>query len=47
VIKDQLIVYEVMSDEIDLSYWEKYKKILEKQFKQEDIVIRCLDINLI
>jgi inorganic pyrophosphatase len=45
--KDKLIVYEVMTDMIDLTYWESYKLVLEKQFKQDTIVIRCLDISLI
>jgi inorganic pyrophosphatase len=45
--KDKLVVYEVMADMIELSYWEKYKKDLEKQFKQDVIVVRCLDVSLI
>lgn len=47
VKKDSLLVYEVMSDEIDAAFWEKYKTRLQKQFKQESIVIRCLHMNLI
>jgi inorganic pyrophosphatase len=45
--EDILLVYEIMTDRVDLSYWEKYKQLLQKQFKQDTIVIRCLDISLI
>jgi inorganic pyrophosphatase len=45
--KDQLLVYEVMANKIDLNYWAKLKASLEKQFKQELVVVRCLSMNLI
>jgi inorganic pyrophosphatase len=46
-IKDRLLIFEVMADELEIPYWEKYKQDLQKQFKQESIVIRCLHMNLI
>lgn len=45
--KDELIIFEVMSDEFDVDFWERYKEELKKAFKQKDIVIRCFDMNLI
>lgn len=45
--KDQVLVYEVMATAVDVEFWQKYKATLEKQFKQDTIVVRCLHMNLI
>lgn len=45
--KDSIIVYEVMVDRIDPSYWKGVRKKLEKQFGQEQIIIRRNDIGLL
>jgi inorganic pyrophosphatase len=47
VIKDQLMVYEVMATTIDVAYWQQYKKELQNKFKQQEIVVRSLAISLI
>lgn len=45
--KDTVLVYEVVSDSVETDYWSQYQQFLQKQFKQDDIVIRCLDMGLI
>jgi len=47
VIVETPIVYEVISDIIETDYWSQYQQFLQKQFKQDYIVIRCLDMGLI
>jgi inorganic pyrophosphatase len=47
LVKDELMVFEVMSDAITLDFWKSYQRSLQKQFKQESILIRCMDMNLI
>jgi len=47
VIKNQLMVYEVMATTIDVAYWQQYKKELQNKFKQQEIVVRSLAISLI
>lgn len=43
-IHDELIVYEVMTPEVDSSWWTGYRSDLENRFKQEEVVIRALTI---
>lgn len=45
-VKDEILVYEVMSGDADTSFWEKYKRTLKTRFRQKDLVIRCSDIYL-
>ncbi|MDQ8051618.1 MAG: inorganic diphosphatase [Pedobacter sp.] len=45
--KDKLIIFEVMSDVLETDFWEKYRADLQKQFKQESILVRCLHMNMI
>lgn len=44
---DKLIVYEVIADEFEKKFWKSFKEILKAQFKQEDIIIRCTDIQVV
>ena len=41
VNRDDVVIFEVMTDRLDRSWWEKYKKELEKLFNQEEIVVRA------
>ncbi len=47
VVKDNMIVYEVMVSKIDRSFWDKYKKQLQDQFKQKELVILQTEIGLL
>nr|WP_288811221.1 inorganic diphosphatase [uncultured Sphingobacterium sp.] len=46
VVKDRMIVYEVMVPVVDQSYWREYKQKLEYQFAQKELVIRQSDITV-
>lgn len=41
VVRDDLIIYEVMADELDAAWWGQYRATLETRFKQDQLVIRA------
>jgi hypothetical protein len=38
--RDDIIVYEVMTDALDRPWWGEYRRTLEKRFAQDELVIR-------
>ena len=38
---DEIIVHEVMAEQIDVGWWREYWEGLERDFRQEEIVIRA------
>ena len=42
VVRDDLVVYEVMVDALDRSWWAQYRGELERRFRQQEIVVRSL-----
>lgn len=45
--RDELVVYEVMSEELDVEWWHRYRLSLEERFRQESIVVRSQEIRLL
>ncbi|WP_134090071.1 inorganic diphosphatase [Olivibacter sp. XZL3] len=45
--KDMLVVYEVMVDRIEVDFWTSYKKKLAKTFKQDELLIRQMEIGVL
>jgi hypothetical protein len=45
--KDDLIIYEVMSEKLDQQWWSRYRKRLEHTFRQEQLVIRAHEVLLL
>jgi hypothetical protein len=45
--RDELVVYEVMIDELDVEWWHRYRLSLEERFGQESIVVRSHEIRLL
>jgi hypothetical protein len=39
--RDEIVVYEVMTPNLDKSWWKEYRRRLEKMFRQEAVVIRA------
>lgn len=46
-VKDDIVIYEVMSTTIDPTYWNTYKIKLQKLFEQDELIIRASAITLI
>jgi hypothetical protein len=38
--RDDIIVYEVMTDTLDREWWANFRRALEKRFAQDELVIR-------
>lgn len=45
--RDDIAVFEVMTAEVDESWWAQYRKALEKRLYQESVVIRSHAIQLL
>jgi hypothetical protein len=45
--RDDIVVFEVMTDALDAAWWGAYRRELEGRFRQEAIVIRAQDIRLL
>jgi len=43
VLRDDIVVFEVMCDALDDAFWAEYRKRLMSTFAQEDLVIRALE----
>ena len=39
---DELVVAEVIVDELDKEWWQKFKNRLQKTFRQDEIMIRAI-----
>lgn len=42
--RDDIVVYEVMADQLDRRWWSEFRTRLEKQFRQEELVVRALPL---
>ena len=46
-VRDDIVIYEVMTEKIDRRWWQTYRRRLESRFRQEQVVIRVQDIELL
>lgn len=44
---DDIVVFEVMTSDLDEAWWSGYRRTLENRFKQDSIVIRAHQIFLL
>ena len=42
--RDDIVVYEVMTDTLDRAWWADFRRSLERRFAQEELVIRALAV---
>jgi hypothetical protein len=42
--RDDIVVYEVMVERLEVAWWRKYRKTLEVRFAQDELVIRAQEI---
>ena len=43
-VRDDLVIYEVMVDQLDAQWWRAYRESLERRLRQEELVVRALEI---
>jgi hypothetical protein len=39
---DEVIIFEVMVESLNRTWWRQYRNVLEKRFKQKEVLIRAL-----
>jgi hypothetical protein len=44
VERDEVVVCEVMVETLDRSWWEQYRKALERRFVQRELVVRAIEL---
>lgn len=42
VCRDDVLLFEVLTDALDREWWRGYRQLLEQRFAQEEIMIRAL-----
>ena len=45
--RDDVIVFEVMADWLDRGWWRTYRGELEERFRQDEIVVRAREVELL
>jgi hypothetical protein len=45
--RDELVIYEVMTEQLDEAWWKRYRTELERRFQQEALVVRAQEIRMI
>jgi hypothetical protein len=46
-VHDEIIVFEVMTETLDVSWWGSYRLNLEREFRQDEIVIRASTVTVL
>lgn len=41
VSRDDVVIYEVMTEALDHGWWAAYRRTLEARFRQEEVVVRA------
>lgn len=45
--RDDIVIFEVMTEDLDREWWTDFRKELERRFRQENVVIRALTSTVI
>ena len=46
-VHDDIVVFEVMTETLDVSWWHGYRRELEREFRQDAIVARASAVTLL
>ena len=46
-VHDDIVVFEVMTETLDASWWRSYRSQLEREFRQDEIVVRASTVTLL
>ncbi|KHL54354.1 hypothetical protein [Xanthomonas cannabis] len=47
LVRDDLVIYEVMADTLDTAWWHSYRAELERRFRQDQLIVRAHDVTLL
>lgn len=45
--RDEIVIFEVMADWLDRGWWRDYRAQLEARFRQDEIVVRAREVELL
>ena len=45
--RDDIVILEVMADWLDRGWWRNYRTELERRFRQDEIVVRAREVELL
>ena len=45
--RDDIVIFEVMTEELDRPWWTGFRKDLERRFRQERVIVRALTSTLL
>ena len=45
--KDDIVIYEIMTENLDVGWWRAYRHGLESRFRQEQVVVRAQECQLL
>lgn len=46
-VRDEIVIYEVMTGQLDREWWRSYREELAERYRQEMLVVRVSEINLL
>lgn len=46
-VHDDIVVFEVMTEKLDVAWWDGYRRQLEREFRQDAIVARASAVTLL
>ena len=46
-IHDEIVIYEVMAETLDRVWWSSYREELTKRFRQEMLIVRVSEVQLL
>lgn len=44
---DEIVIFEVMTDTVDAAWWTSYRRLLESRFRQDQVLIRAIHVELL
>lgn len=47
VVRDDVVVYEVIAERLEPRWWADYRKVLEQRFDQQELMVRSNEIRLL
>lgn len=47
VVRDDVVVYEVIAERVERRWWSDYRKTLERRFAQQALMVRSNEIRLL
>jgi hypothetical protein len=42
--RDQIVIFEVMTEDVDHNWWSTYRETLQKRYRQETILVRSHEV---